>query len=330
MRPRLYPVLTQSDLSVEKKDMNSLNNILVVIDPNDEAQNALARAVVLAKASGASVTAFLSIYDFSYEMTTMLSIAERDAMRKAVVEDRELWIKDIISENFSDGIDIFVNVLWHNRPFEAIIETVIKQDYDLVVKGTHTHDTLKSIIFTPTDWHLLRKCPCPVLLVKEMEWAKDGRILAAVHTGSDAGHHKALNDKIIQESFYLANLVSAQVHMVNSFPGTPVNIAIEIPEFDPTEYNTVVKQHHEEAMNELANQYDISKDRIHIDEGLPEDVIPEVSSAIDAELLVIGTIGRTGFSAAIIGNTAEHVLDRINSDVLAIKPDGYVSPLAEV
>ncbi len=310
--------------------MNALNNILVVIDPDDESQHALARAVVLAKASGASVTAFLSIYDFSYEMTTMLSIAERDAMRKAVVEDRELWIKEIINQRFSDGIDIFVNVLWHNRPFEAIIETTLKHDYDLVVKGTHQHDTLKSIIFTPTDWHLLRKCPCPVLLVKDHEWAENGKILAAVHTGSDADHHKSLNQKIINESAYLADLISAEVHLVNAYPGTPVNIAIEIPEFDPSEYNSVVKEHHVKAVAALAEEFNISEDKTHTTEGLPEDVIPQISAEIDAELLVIGTIGRTGFSAAIIGNTAEHVLDQINCDVLAVKPEGYVSPLAEV
>jgi len=44
--------------------------------------------------------------------------------------------------------------------------------------------------------------------------------------------------------------------------------------------------------------------------------------------VILGTIGRTGISAALIGNTAEHVIDRLNCDVLAIKPAGYVSPLA--
>lgn len=309
--------------------MKALNRILVVIDPNDDAQRAMSRAVVLAKATGAQLTAFLSIYDFSYEMTTMLSIQERDAMRKAVVEDRELWLKDMIEDKFAEAVDININVLWHNRPFEAIIETAINNDYDLIVKGTHQHDTLKSIIFTPTDWHLLRKSPCPVLLVKEMEWAKNGRILTAVHTGSDAEHHINLNEKLIDQAKGLAQLIDAEVHVVNSYPGTPVNIAIEIPEFDPNEYNSVVKAHHQKACAELAQRCDIDQERIHIAEGLPEDVIPEVSREIDAELLVIGTIGRTGFSAAIIGNTAEHVIDQINCDVLAIKPDGYVSPLQE-
>ena len=51
-------------------------------------------------------------------------------------------------------------------------------------------------------------------------------------------------------------------------------------------------------------------------------------AALDAELVVIGTVGRVGISAALIGNTAEHVIDELNCDVLAIKPDGFVSPLS--
>jgi len=54
---------------------------------------------------------------------------------------------------------------------------------------------------------------------------------------------------------------------------------------------------------------------------MPEDVIPRVATALDAEMVIIGTIGRTGLSAAIIGNTAEHVIDRLDCDVLALKPD---------
>jgi universal stress protein E len=42
-------------------------------------------------------------------------------------------------------------------------------------------------------------------------------------------------------------------------------------------------------------------------------------------MVVIGTIGRTGLSAAIIGNTAEHVIDRLDCDVLALKPDSSIA-----
>ena len=86
-------------------------------------------------------------------------------------------------------------------------------------------------------------------------------------------------------------------------------------------------QHHKKSMAAHATEFEIDVTHTHVEEGLPERVIEEVADKIDAELVVLGTIGRTGISAALIGNTAEHVIDQLNCDVLALKPDGYISPL---
>lgn len=303
--------------------MESYQNILVVIDPTTEEQKALARACILAKHSGAKVTAFLSIYDFSYEMTTMLSGEEREVMRATVVKGRENWLTDL-AEDFD--CDIQTKVVWHNRPFEAILSEVRDNAFDVVIKSTHAHPTLQSVIFTPTDWHLIRKCWVPLLLVKEHTWPDNGHILAAVNAGSEEEEHQSLNNKISEEAINLATLINADVHFVNSYPGTPINIAIEIPEFDANEYNDAMKQHHVDVMKEHGNKFDITGEYLHVEEGLPEDVIEKVANQIDAELVILGTIGRTGLSAVLIGNTAEHVIDRLNCDLLALKPDGYQSP----
>ena len=311
--------------------MKTYQKILVVIDPSTNEQKALKRALDLAtkiKETGCQVeiNAFLSIFDFSYEMTTILSSDERDAMRQSVISDKEFWLKKVIND-LNPSIEVQSQVVWHNRPFEAIIEQVLTNNYDLVIKGTHQHDKLKSVVFTPTDWHILRKCPCPVLLVKEHAWPINGNILAAINVGSDEEEHHLLNEKITAEAKSLAHLIQGNVHLVNSFPGTPINIAIEIPEFNSSEYNNTMHKHHEESMINHANKFDICITKTHVEEGLPETVIEKVASKIDAELVILGTIGRTGISAALIGNTAEHVIDQLNCDVLALKPVGYVSPL---
>lgn len=303
--------------------MEKYQNLLVVIDPTQESQKALARAIELARKNQAKITAFLSIFDFSYEMTTMLSSEERESMRGSVIESRTQWINDIIGDFNTAGLAIDVKVVWHNRPFEAIIDQVESHQFDLVIKGTHEHDKLKAVIFTPTDWHILRKCPCPVLLVKEHLWPENGNILAAINVGSDEAEHVALNDKITEEAKNLANIINANANLVNSFPGTPVNIAIEIPEFNAMEYNDNVKNHHQEAMVAHANKFGIDEAHTFVKEGLPEDVIESMANELDAELVILGTVGRTGISAALIGNTAEHVIDRLNCDVLALKPDGF-------
>ena len=307
--------------------METIKRIIAVIDPTKDDQNALARSIDLAKKSGASITAFMTVYDFSYEMTTMLSGDEREAMRQAVLKDRELWLKDLVSPY--QNINIDTQVIWHNRPYGAIINTVINDKYDLVIKGTHQHGALKAVIFTPTDWHLVRKCPTPVLFVKDMQWPAQGNILAAVNAVSENEQHLSLNKRIIKDAQFLCELANAKLNLVNAFPATPVNIAIEIPEFNPGLYNESVKKHHIESTNELANEFNLTSEQCFIEEGLPEDVIPDVAKRLNSELVVIGTVGRTGLSAALVGNTAEHVIDSLDCDVLALKPDGYVSPLAE-
>jgi len=308
--------------------MSEFNNILAVIDPAIAEQKSLDRAIELAEKSGASVTAFLCIYDFSYEMTTMLSADAREQVRHALLDDKAGWLKNIIDQyEVKTTIDLYVRVVWHNRPYEAIIHEAMENGHDLIVKGTQDHDTLKSVIFTPTDWHLLRKAPVSVLLVKEHDWPQDGQILAAINVGSEDESHISLNQRITQSAKNMAELLHANVHLVNSYPGTPANVLMEVPDFDPTTYNESVKQHHRTCMYNHAKEFGIGEGACHIHEGLPEDIIPEVAKDLDAELVIIGTIGRQGISAALIGNTAEHVIDMLNCDVLALKPEGFVTPV---
>lgn len=309
--------------------MKEYKKILVIINPTTDHQAALDRAIELASKSQAQITAFLSIFDFSYEMTSILSAHEREAMRQGVIDQRTAWLNELISQTNNPEIIIDSQVVWHNRPFESVINYAIAGDYDLIVKSTHAHDKLKAVIFTPTDWHLMRKAPQPVLMVKEHAWPVAGKILCAINVASEDEDQQNLNGKIIRYAQDLAVKFSADVHLVNGYPGTPVNLAIELPDFDVSAYNNSVRVQHEERVRYIAQEYNIPSDHCHVEEGLPEDVIPDLAEKLDAELVILGTVGRTGFSAALIGNTAEHVIDSLTCDLLALKPDGYKSPLAE-
>ncbi|AIF99023.1 universal stress protein UspE [Alteromonas australica] len=306
--------------------MINYQHILAVVELERDTQPALSRAQEISDKTGATITAMLVVYDLSYDMTTMLSPDEREAMKDAVTKEHASWLSEHLRQLGFSHIDIVVQ--WNNRAFEAVIHHVIDNDIDLVVKATKRHDDLASVIFTPTDWHLLRKCPSPVLLVKEHDWPEGGQIIAAVNVGSEDDEHNLLNDKLTVIANDYAKLLNGNVNLVNSYPSTPLNIAIEVPEFDPDAYNNSVKHHHQAEMAGHAKKYGITTANTYVKEGLPEKVIPMVAKDIDAELVIIGTVGRVGLSAALIGNTAEHVIDELDCDVLAVKPDGFVSPLA--
>lgn len=309
--------------------MTKYRKILVVADPNKDKQPALSRAIQLVEKnkSPAVITFFLAIYDFSYEMTSMLSGDERDAMRKGVISQRESWMNEISEQYIQDDIKIEVKVVWHNRPYEATVAEVFSSDQDILIKTTHQNDTLEAVIFTPTDWHLLRKCPCPVLLVKQHDWPEHGNVIASVHVGSENKAHHELNHKMVEEAIAFSDILNATPHLINAYPSTPANITIELPEFDPGTYTDAVRGHHLTAMKNLRQKYCIPSEQTHVVEGITEDVISDISKKLDAELVILGTTGRTGLSAVFIGNTAEHTIDKLNCDVLALKPEGYVSPL---
>lgn len=308
--------------------MVKYQNILVAIDPQQDDQPALRRAVYLNQRLGGRITAFLPIYDFSYEMTTLLSPDERTTMRKGVVSQRTEWIRDQAQSYLDAGVQIDIKVIWHNRPFEAIIQEVLNGRYDLVLKMAHQHDRLQAVVFTPTDWHLLRKCPCPVWMVKDQPWPEGGRAVVAVNLASEEPHHDPLNTKLVKETLELAEMVNhTEVHLVGAYPITPINIAIELPDFDPSVYNDAIRGQHLLAMKALRQKFSIDEKFTHVDKGLPEEVIPNLAGHLDAGVVVLGTIGRTGLSAAFLGNTAEQVIDHLRCDLLAIKPDGFTSPI---
>ena len=56
-------------------------------------------------------------------------------------------------------------------------------------------------------------------------------------------------------------------------------------------------------------------------------VLPALAQKKQIGLVVMGTVSRTGVAGFFIGNTAERVLYQIDCAVLAVKPDGFVTPV---
>ncbi len=302
--------------------MQHHHKLLAVIDPSQEHQRGLARAVELAEKTDSSITALLVIYDLSFEVSTLLSSAEREKMRESYVDNATDWLNNVVLlHNMDQTCSIDIKVIWHKRPFEAILHEATHAHYDMVIKGTHKHDKLQSFIFTPTDWHLMRKAHIPVLMVKEHPWPEKGNIVAAINAGANDNEHKLLNEKICETTLQFTELLNANSHLVNAFPRPPMNIAIEIPEFDPSDYTSTLKDNHQDALETMASRHHIDKTLCHAEEGQVEDVLPDITQSLDAELLIIGNVGREGLSAAFVGNTAEHIIDNVACDVLSIRPD---------
>jgi len=74
-----------------------------------------------------------------------------------------------------------------------------------------------------------------------------------------------------------------------------------------------------------ANDY--LKPELHLTKGPARHTIPLKARELDVDLMIMGTVARTGIPGFFIGNTAESILSQIDCSVLTIKPPGFVSPV---
>lgn len=69
------------------------------------------------------------------------------------------------------------------------------------------------------------------------------------------------------------------------------------------------------------------KNKVHHVRGTPDRIIPQYVADENIDVLVMGTVARTGIPGFIIGNTAENIVQKLGCSLLALKPNGFVSPV---
>ncbi|MBT1449634.1 universal stress protein UspE [Glaciecola sp. XM2] len=298
--------------------MLNCSRILVVFDPYHKEQPAFDRACFLAKKLDASLLLVSCIYDETYDMTNFLTSEQRVDMKTALINTQNKAMHAYIEK--CDGVKVEAKAVWHKSLYRGIVDVASHEHCDLIVKSTKQHTKLAQKLFTPNDWNLLRYSPVNVLMVKEHDWPENGKIIASVSIDANDKTHNLLSERVTQISIELADLVAAQVHVANTFAGAPVHVAVEVPSFNAQAYNQDIEAKHKKDVAAMCERYSINSNNQHVAEGLPEDVIPALCDELDAELLVLGSVGRRGLSAALLGNTAEHIIDKVNCDTLVVKP----------
>jgi len=191
------------------------------------------------------------------------------------------------------------------------------------------------------DLHFLRKCPCPVWLIKSNIQTPYRSILAAVDV-DDYYPEKELksrhlqNIQILEMASSLALSESADIHIVHVSQIMGENVMERVyrifPDDEVIAYAEEVKQKHKKILNILISELgketlDYLKPQIHVLKGMPREEIPRLAQKVNADILVMGTVARTGISGFFIGNTAENILMQVDCSILAIKPKEFMTPV---
>ena len=280
--------------------MQEIRNILVVMTPNQPEELALKRAKLIAGVTHSRL--HLLVCDKRDEHGTYLAEKERE-------------LKE-------DGYEVTTEQAWHESFHGTIIKVQQAESCGLVIKQHFPENPLKRALLTPDDWKLLRYCPCPVLIAKTKRPWTEGSILVAVDVGNSSAEHKALHASLISNAYEVAAIAKAKLHVFTAHP-TPMLSASD-PTFQLRE--TIAARYREQCAS-FVKEFELDEEQMHIKEGPADVLIPEMAKQLDAVVTVIGTVARTGISGALIGNTAEVVLDAVETDVLILKPQNVITQL---
>lgn len=299
--------------------MKAPKSILVVISGRRKTHEALERALLFATDQDVHLHIFNSIYEPVMELTDVMSSDHRKEMKKQYIADRTLYMDDIAAALTKKSIKSSVHVAWHRELHEAIESAALELKPDLVIKRISADAHSLNPFAMPVDRHLLRYCPAPLMLVKNAQWFR-GPIIAAVEPQASDQKHVALNNAVIDYAKLLGKMTDNSVRVVSSYIVPSMSPAIGLPGVD---YDLIRKdtfKFYEQKMQTLVATHNIALRDMHIIEGHANRAIPNFVEQIHGQLVVLGTVGRTGLSAAFIGNTAEHVLAELSCEVLAIQP----------
>lgn len=297
--------------------MRKYNNILVVIEPKRERQVALERAIEIGRYNpNITITVLRLIYDFSYDIH-ILNRHKAQETRDDVTNTHLDSVKKLIAEYSKDAeVKLIPKVIWTKDLGQGIVDEMNSGAYDLLVKGANHHGILDSIIFTPVDWFVLRNAQIPVVIAKEHDWSEHGNIVVALDFASEEKRH--FNVSVLREAQMLAKVTGGTIHLVNSAPVILPTIMLEAPNYAPEIYAENVIKEHKKHLLAFAKQHNIPEENCHIAEGMPDDVIPNMCRKLSPQAVFIGSAGRQGISAALIGNTCEEIVDYIEADLFVL------------
>ena len=309
--------------------MKRFQSVLVAMDMRLEEHPALQWAIRLAEHNQAKLTVIDVVPDFSWIMR--LAMQNDRETREVLADEKRRNLESIAVPLREQGIDVTTKVLFGKTSFE-IMHEVLRSHHDLVVrvtKGVHSH---RPGFFGTTSMRLLRKCPCPVWLVRADAPTRFARVLAAIDPAPHDLAHSSMNKSIMELGMSIANSENGQFHVVHAWELFGARAMKS--RFKPGELEKAKRKVEAEvarSLDKVLSLYELSHraDRVHLicDEAGPGPAISGLAKQKDIDLIVMGTIVRTGVAGALMGNTAEHVLDQVECSVLTIKPDEFISPV---
>ena len=306
--------------------MKSALRYLVIMPAKFQRTPAILRAMALAKRSSAELLLASFEYDKALERA-----AGQGFDLPAYTAGRGQKLEEFAAGLRAEGFRVTTRIVWGQPLLPGILREILKERPKLVLKDVHAESALQRLLFTTQDLELLRLCPAPLMLVRPGTGALPKQMVAAVEPLDEDGRPHELNERILKAAEEYGMQTGAGVDVVHALqfiplPGDSTALSAWVPD---SMLQQELRKVHENMLRELGARYGVEERHLHMLDGNPADAIAEFATKYRAGLVIMGTLYRSAAERFFIGSVAEGLLDRLDCDLLALKPPGFAAALAE-
>lgn len=279
----------------------SLALLLVCSDDSPASHGAIRASLALAAACGSPVVLLHAL-----EFYPLLEYAQPDALglppalgqellelrRQSAREHLEVWQKEADGQ----GVKLELRIAAGVQAYSLILETAAELHPDLIIMGRRGRSGLERLLVGSVTARVIGHSPYKVLVVPREASLAFRRLLVATD-GSPAG---AAAGEVALE---IARRTGARLTAVTAAYG----------DLDPSRAQAIARE-----LAATAGTHGVAPEILTPD-GRPENAIIEAATAKQADLIIMGSHGRTGLKRLILGSVAERVIGQASCPVLVVK-----------
>ena len=308
-----------------------MEKILVNVDFKHDNSSLLEKAITLAKQTGAQVELFCCCFNRSIKHSYLFDQENENKAERAYVRQMEAQLETLCNQFLVQGIPCEFDACWDRHTAEGVVRKVLRFQPDIVLHAVQPHTRIGHYLFAPVDWQIARKCPVPVLFVKDRSWPERMRIVACIDPLHE-GDRRAEQDKnLLNKTLALAdgNHEMRVLHCYNTLPHDAI-----FDEHMVTDYEALqdkVERSHFKECNGILEEFGLStsSDLVDIIKGESELTISNYAKHNNIDVVVMGAVARSVFDRLLVGSTMEYVVDHVDCDVLIVKHPDFVCPVSE-
>ncbi|MCB9641373.1 MAG: universal stress protein [Myxococcales bacterium] len=288
-------------------------HIVIGYDFSESCRVALHEAVRLAQRHKAKLTLFHAIDDLLIQYNHLMTLSPPE-LEAAIRESAQKDIDDHIK--ILGGSVIYEVHISSGKPYQSLLEFCQTQSVSLLVIGKTGASAIERVLLGSTAERLLRYADVPVLVVRPDKEPGFSNILVPVDFSE-------LSQNSLKAAFALAINEGASIEVLHIVEFGTLPLPAGVGAFEEAlNLPMVMQDQAREELERFLADFDFGDIQVnsHLSVGIPDQEITHYAEEKGCDLIVMGSVGRTGFQGFLLGNTAERVSRRATCSLLTIKP----------